>query len=107
MRSYSRVPVVVTLIAIGSCASTGVDYPYYVLHPEVSPEMLYAKDPKNNVPVSVCDPDPQCSQPNPPDSAKCGKCIVMIYDQFFKKDQELKELRKALQECENPPPGDR
>ena len=77
------------LLLIASCASTGIDYRYYTIHPEV--DRLYAKDIKDDLPLlESCKPDAQ-------DQAKC---IGMFTPEFFKMKQELLELRESLNECQ-------
>lgn len=92
------------LSVAGSCASTGVNYKYYVIHPEVQPPMLYGAKPEEDLELAkTCNPDPECSQPKPPKTANCGKCIGLIANEFFKMKQELLELRQALKDCQQGP----
>jgi len=101
----SRAIVLCILLAnIGACAATGVNYTYYVIHPETNPQMLYGAKPENDLDlVKTCSPDPACAQPKPPATANCGKCIGMLATEFFKMKQELLELRQSLQDCQNGP----
>lgn len=81
------------LVCAVSCASSGVDYTYYTIHPEL--DKLEASDPKDDLSLSkACTPD-ETSQ---------AKCIGMMEAEFFKMKQELLELRKALQDCQKGPP---
>lgn len=88
---------IILLANIGACASTGRDYVYYVIHPEVSPAMLYGKTQADDLDlVKTCTPNLQ----------NHGPCIGVLSDEYFAMKQELLELRQALIGCQQgPPPG--
>lgn len=92
------------LANFGACASTGVAYKYYVVHPEVTPPMLYGSKPSEDLDLlKTCSPDPECAKPDHPKTANCGKCIGMVSTEFFKMKQELLELRQAVSDCQQGP----
>lgn len=110
MKSSYRNSIMVLAIVFanfGACASGGKDYTYYVIHPEQKPPALWAADPKDDLDLAkACSPDPECSQPKPPKTAKCGKCVGLFSDEFFKAKKEILYLRQALKDCQHgPQPG--
>lgn len=48
----------------------------------------------------TCDPDPGCFTAVVPVGAICGKCMVMLTEEFFKAKKETLELRQRVKELE-------
>jgi len=70
-----------------SCASS-FPYKYYGIWP--SRDTLLAADPKNDLPLNLCEPD---------DSVK-GKCVVLFVDQFDRLLADYISMKERLSKCE-------
>ena len=88
--------------ALAGCAGF-FPYKYYGMHLESYEGSLLGPKPKDDLPFTVCEPDPTPSvipsgpQPKP----NRGKCVVMLSDEFFAMKQDMLETKKRLVECEH------
>jgi len=70
-------------------ACSSFKYKYYGILP--SQGLLLGKQPKDDRPLSVCEPD----------EAVKGKCVVMFTDEFERVRADIVDLTERLKACES------
>lgn len=80
--------MLIAMAALISCASTELQYRYFVLRSKE--QKLNAKDPKDDLPLSICDDTPESK----------AQCYVIRRDEFSKILRDLAEKDQRLKACE-------
>lgn len=75
------------LTTLGSCAAA-FPYKFYGIVPSTS--TLLGPDPKQDLPLSLCEPD---------DEAK-GKCVVLFREEFERLMSDYISTKERLKQCE-------
>lgn len=82
------IAIIIAMTAIGSSCAAAFPYKYYGIVP--STNTLLGKEPKYDLPLSLCEPDDQLK----------GKCVVLFTEDFERLVTDHVSLKERLKQCE-------
>lgn len=82
------IAIAIFLASVGGSCAAAFPYKYYGIIPSTS--TLLAKDPKYDLPLSLCEPDDQIK----------GKCVVLFVEDFERLLTDYAAMKERLKQCE-------
>ena len=90
-------------LALAGCAAMKFPYHWYGLQPFSYDGTLLGPEPKDDLPLSDCAPEPRPSPGPSPGPPANGRCVVLKSEVFLKLRTDFLELEQRLSDCEAKP----